>query len=580
MLLTKYANQMPAVPLSEYPRPQFRRSSYVCLNGTWKCAFTNSSQLPKAFPIDILVPFSPETPLSGVGRMLGPREYLHYMRTFTLEPSFNRGRVLLHFGAVDQTAEVFVNGKSVAFHVGGYTPFSADITDALCDGENTLCVTVQDFTDTQSFSRGKQKMKRGQIWYSPQSGIWQSVWLESVPVAYLQNVKITPDYDGASVHFEVQSSDAALEAEIVITDASGAEVARGVTKAQKLTMPMGNFHAWSPEDPYLYRLHYTAGEDVVDSYFAMRKFSYGRDKMGIMRFFLNGKPYFLTGVLDQGYYPDGYLTPPSEKALENDVRIMKKMGFNMLRKHIKIEPLSWYYYCDKYGMIVLQDMVNGGDAYGLEVSVLPFVGINLDDTNYKNFHREDAYGRQMYDQELEETVNLLYNCPCIAVWVPFNEGWGQFDSVKYYEKLKAMDPTRLVDTASGWHDRGMSDFKSEHIYFTPIRVHNLSGSRPYLLSEFGGYSQKISGHTFGNKMFGYKIFFSKSVLEKAFERLYSHVLLPQIKGGGLAGCVYTQLSDVEDELNGLLTYDRKVLKIDPALVRAVNEKLKKELEDV
>lgn len=580
MLLTNYANQIPDVPLAEYPRPQFCRDSYVCLNGKWKCAFTNSAQLPKVFPLDILVPFSPETPLSGVGRTLKPREYLHYMRTFTLEPSFNRGRVLLHFGAVDQTAEIFVNGKSVAFHVGGYTPFCADITDALCDGENTLCVTVQDFTDTQSFSRGKQKMKRGQIWYSPQSGIWQSVWLESVPEQYLQSVRITPDYDGACVHFELQTASAELEAAVVVTDASGAEVAHGVTQGQKLTLSLPAFRAWSPESPYLYNLRFTAGEDTVTSYFAMRKFSYGRDKMGVMRFFLNGKPYFLTGVLDQGYYPDGYLTPPSQKALENDVRIMKKMGFNMLRKHIKIEPLNWYYYCDKYGMIVLQDMVNGGGVYGAEVSVLPFIGVNLDDTRYSNFHREDAYGRQMYDQELDEMIHLLYNCPCIAVWVPFNEGWGQFDSVKYYEKLKAMDSTRLVDTASGWHDRGSSDFKSEHIYFTPIRVHNLSGSRPYLLSEFGGYSQKISGHTFGNKMFGYKIFFSKSMLEKAFARLYTHVLLPQVNGGGLAGCVYTQLSDVEDELNGLLTYDRKVLKIDPDLVRDVNEKLKKELADV
>lgn len=550
-------------PLAEYPRPQFVRNSYINLNGVWKCAFTDSHDLPKRFLTDILVPFSPETPLSGVGRVLKPSEYLHYEKSFTLPSDFNQGRVFLHFGAVDQIADVYINGTLAGSHTGGYTPFSFEITDQIREGENRIHVTVQDYSDTREYSRGKQKFHRGQIWYSPQSGIWQTVWLESTPKEYLHSVRITPEYDSEQVRFDFDADCEVLTA-VYEGDTLIAETTGNVVK-------LPNFKSWSPESPFLYNVVFTCGKDRVKSYFGMRKFSTGKDENGIERLFLNNKPYFHNGLLDQGYYPDGFLTPPSNEALEFDVKTVKNMGFNMLRKHIKIEPLLWYHYCDVNGILVWQDMVNGGGKYGLEINVLPFIGINLDDTNYKTFKRTDASQRESYYRELKEMIDTLYNCPCIALWVPFNEGWGQFDSAKAYRYIKELDPTRTVDSASGWHDRGVTDVISKHIYFTPIKVKK--GEKPYVLSEFGGFSHRVKGHTFNDKMFGYKIYGTPESLAKAYKKTFEKVIIPQIKTG-LSATVYTQLTDVEDELNGLLTYDRKVQKIPAAFLRKINERVK------
>ena len=551
-------------PLPEYPRPQFVRESYLNLNGTWNYAIKKSSALPREFLAQITVPFSPETELSGVCRVLKPDEYMFYEKTFTLPEDFNKGRVFINFGAVDQIAEVYLNGKRVGGHIGGYTPFTIELTDAINDtDENQLIVAVQDFSDTKYYSKGKQKLNRGGIWYSPQSGIWQSVWLESTPVEYLESVKITPDYDNESVRFEYFGTDSV---EVMIYDGDNL-IADTTDKVVKLP----DFKPWSPESPFLYNVVFKACGEKIKSYFGMRKFSTGVDSRGVKRLFLNNKPYFHNGLLDQGYYSDGYLTPPDYAAMENDIRFVKEAGFNMLRKHIKIEPLMYYHYCDVNGILVWQDMVNGGGEYGLETSVIPFVGVKLDDRNYKLFHRTDKEGRDLYYREMEDTVKLLYNCPCIAVWVPFNEGWGQFDSAKAYSKIKELDATRIVDTTSGWHDLGSSDVISKHIYFTPIKVKK--GNRPYVLSEFGGYSMKIKGHTFNNKMFGYKIFKSKSSLTNAYKHLYNRVIIPQIKDG-LCAAVYTQLTDVEDELNGLLTYDRKACKIDINVLKEINERVK------
>ncbi len=551
-------------PLPEYPRPQFVRESYLNLNGTWNYAIKKSSALPREFLAQITVPFSPETELSGVCRVLKPDEYMFYEKTFTLPEGFNKGRVFINFGAVDQIAEVYLNGKRVGGHIGGYTPFTIELTDAINEAdENQLIVAVQDFSDTKYYSKGKQKLNRGGIWYSPQSGIWQSVWLESTPVEYLESVKITPDYDNESVSFEYFGTDSV---EVMIYDGDNL-IADTTDKVVKLP----DFKPWSPESPFLYNVVFKACGEKIKSYFGMRKFSTGVDSRGVKRLFLNNKPYFHNGLLDQGYYSDGYLTPPDYAAMENDIRFVKEAGFNMLRKHIKIEPLMYYHYCDVNGILVWQDMVNGGGEYGLETSVIPFVGVKLDDRNYKLFHRTDKEGRDLYYREMEDTVKLLYNCPCIAVWVPFNEGWGQFDSAKAYSKIKELDATRIVDTTSGWHDLGSSDVISKHIYFTPIKVKK--GNRPYVLSEFGGYSMKIEGHTFNNKMFGYKIFKSKSSLTNAYKHLYNRVIIPQIKDG-LCAAVYTQLTDVEDELNGLLTYDRKACKIDINVLKEINERVK------
>lgn len=567
MLSTKWSKSIDREnPLPEYPRPQFVRDSYISLNGTWNYTIKKNSSMPvTGFPGRITVPFSPETELSGVCRVIMPDDYLFYQKSFTLPEGFNKGRVFIHFGAVDQVAKVYLNGKFVGKHVGGYTPFKFELTPYLAaEGEeNSLVVRVNDYSDTKSYSRGKQKMKRGGIWYSPQSGIWQSVWLESTPVQFLESVRITPDYDNAQVKFEYTGTD---DVRVIIYDGK-TEVAN--TKDHVVKLP--GFRAWSPESPFLYQVDFRACGEVIKSYFGMRKFSVGVDENGVKRLFLNNKPYFHNGLLDQGYYSDGYLTPPSNEAMENDVLFAKTAGFNMLRKHIKIEPLLWYHYCDVHGILVWQDMVNGGGEYRLEVSVIPFVGINLDDHNYRLFHRTDKAGRDMYYNELKETVDHLYNCPCIAMWVPFNEGWGQFDSAKAYKMIKELDPTRVVDTTSGWHDLGSSDVISKHIYFTPIHVK--TGNKPYVLSEFGGFSMKVDGHTFNNKMFGYKIYRSKETLTKAYARLYNNTIIPQIKDG-LCAAVYTQLTDVEDELNGLMTYDRKVIKIDIETLKKINERVK------
>lgn len=565
MLLTKWSRSFDREhPLPEYPRPQFVRDSYLNLNGTWNYIIKNNSNMPSKYMAEITVPFSPETELSGVCRMLKPDEYLFYQKKFTLPDGFNKGRVFVHFGAVDQIATVYLNGKELGTHKGGYTPFKFELTKALIEnGENTLVVKVQDFSDTKSYSRGKQKSKRGGIWYTAQSGIWQTVWLESTPVEFLESVKITPDYDNEQVKFEYFGTD---DVEVMIYDGDNL-IADTTDKVVKIP----DFKSWSPESPFLYDVVFKACGEQIKSYFGMRKFSVGTDNQGIKRLFLNNKPYFHNGLLDQGYYSDGYLTPPTNQAMENDVLFAKKAGFNMLRKHIKIEPLLWYHYCDVNGILVWQDMVNGGGEYGLEVSVIPFVNITLDDRNYRNFHRTDPEGRKLYYQELNETINHLYNCPCIAMWVPFNEGWGQFDSAKAYDMVKKLDSTRVVDTTSGWHDMGASDVISKHIYFTPIRVK--TGSKPYVLSEFGGFSMKIQNHTFNNKMFGYKIYKTKESLTKAYSKLYNNVIIPQIKDG-LSAAVYTQVTDVEDELNGLMTYDREIIKIDIDVLKKINERVK------
>lgn len=548
-------------PLSEYPRPQFVRDSYMSLNGKWKISFCENESLDAPFDTDIIVPFSPETPLSGVGKVLSHNEYLMYRRTFVLTDGFNRGRVILHFGAVDQIAKIYINGEFVGTHHGGYTPFEFEITDYVVSGENSVIVSVRDLCEENQYSRGKQRTNRGGIWYSPQSGIWQSVWLESVPTDYIKSVRITPDLDNSQVSFDCGD----LTVQKLIYD--GDELIADTTDN---TVKIDNVKTWSPENPFLYTVIFKMGDDTVKSYFGMRKFSI-ENVGGVPRFMLNNRPYFFNGLLDQGYYPDGFLTPPSNDALRYDVEQVKSWGFNALRKHIKVEPLLWYHYCDKNGIIVIQDMINGGGNYGLEISVLPFVGINLDDTKYSTFKRTDPAARDLYYNELKEMIDTLYNVPSIAMWVPFNEGWGQFDSKKAYDFIRSVDSTRLIDTTSGWHDRGYTDVISKHIYFTPIVVKQ--GDKPWFLSEFGGLSTRVKGHTFNSKMLGYKIFSSKESLTKAYKKLFEKTIVPQIKKG-LSGTIYTQVTDVEDELNGIMTYDRKVQKIDTSVLNEINKKVK------
>ncbi|HIU08599.1 MAG TPA: glycoside hydrolase family 2 [Candidatus Limiplasma pullistercoris] len=555
--------------LIEYPRPQMRRDSYLNLNGRWEYAITDSDEPPRCWDGTILVPFSPESALSGVGRTLRPGQTLWYRREVNVPQGFipRDGRLLLHFGAVDQEAAVYLNGVLLGRHMGGYNAFTLDATDAL-GPRNTLLVRVHDDTDASFHSRGKQKTRRGGIWYTPQSGIWQTVWMEAVPRRYIEGLRIVPLFDQSAVEVTVRCAQP-LQCEATV---DGRTVP--FTSGEAARIPMPDFRAWSPEDPFLYDLTVTLGEDRVESYFGMRKVEVRADRGGVKRLFLNGEPYFHSGLLDQGYWPDGLYTAPSDEALIFDIQTAKSMGFNMLRKHIKVEPMRWYYHCDRLGMLVWQDMPSGGGKYRFSTISLPLVtGVHRRDNRYRAFARTSSQGRAEYMDELEEMVLQLFNAPSVALWVPFNEGWGQFDSTLVMERLRALDPTRPVDPASGWHDQGAGDLRSLHVYFKPFRFRRDRRGRALALSEFGGYNLRVDGHCFNQKDYGYRRLPDAAALWRDFARLYEREVLPAVPRG-LCAAVYTQLSDVEDELNGLMTYDRRVVKLDADDVRELNERLK------
>ena len=570
MLMTPWGERLDEnCILTEYPRPQMRRNSYLNLNGRWEYAITDSDESPRHWDGTILVPFSPESTLSGVGRSLQPGQTLWYRREVIVPQGFipADGRLLLHFGAVDQEAAVYWNGRLLGRHMGGYNAFTLDATDAL-GPRNSLVVRVHDDTDASFHSRGKQKTRRGGIWYTPQSGIWQTVWMEAVPRHYIESLRIVPLFDQSAVEVMVRCSQP-LQCEATV---DGRTVP--FTSGEPARIPMPDFRAWSPEDPYLYDLSVTLGEDRVESYFGMRKMEVRADRGGVKRLFLNGEPYFQSGLLDQGYWPDGLYTAPSDEALIYDIQTAKAMGFNLLRKHIKVEPMRWYYHCDRLGMMVWQDMPSGGGKYRFSTITLPLVtGIHRRDNHYRAFARASSQGRGEYMDELEEMVGQLFNAPSVVLWVPFNEGWGQFDSTLVMERVRALDPTRPVDPASGWHDQGAGELRSLHVYFKPFRFRRDRRGRALALSEFGGYNLRVDGHCFNQKDYGYRRLPDAAALWRDFSRLYEREVLPAVPRG-LCASVYTQLSDVEDELNGLMTYDRRVVKLDADEVRELNERLK------
>jgi beta-galactosidase/beta-glucuronidase len=568
-LITRWGKEVtPENAWREYPRPQLVRPEWQNLNGLWEYAITSRERLD--FPGaqgQILVPFPLESALSGVKRSLNPGERLWYRRTFQVPPAWKGKRTLLHFGAVDWEAEVRINGHRVGTHRGGFLPYSFDITETLHPGENELIVAVTDPTDTSWQARGKQVLEPRSIWYTAVSGIWQTVWLESVPEAFIAGVKITPDLDTGTVRVEIKSGGAAnrLEGVRVQVHSAGALVAEKVLASNEtgLTLSIPQVKPWSPASPHLYDLIVETRDDQVRSYFGMRKFSLGKDSQGRTRLCLNNRPLFQFGPLDQGYWPDGLYTPPSEAAMRFDLDEIQRLGCNMLRKHVKVEPARYYYECDRCGLIVWQDMPNGAKAVGDATSVLAILfGSRRGDGNYSYARREDAEGRGDFQRELLELVEHLYNFSCIGMWVPFNEGWGQFDSRHVVDWLKAYDPTRPVDAASGWFDQGGGDCKSLHVYFKKLPRNKPEKERAVVVSEFGGYSLNLPGHLWNpTAEFGYRKYRSREELTTAYLALLEKELKPWIERG-LSAAIYTQTTDVEIEINGYLSYDREIEKMD------------------
>ncbi len=554
--------------LSEYPRPQFQRDSYVCLNGEWEYAIRKDIKIPYSFDGKINVPFSPETPLSGVKKMVHPNEWLFYKTKINIPKNFIKDKVFLHFGAVDQIAEVFINDVYVGQHTGGFLPFSFEIKSFLRKNNNILVVRVKDYTDTLYHSRGKQKIRRGNIWYSPQSGIYMPVWMESVQEKYIKDIKLTPDLKNSSIKITVNTDSDKVKCEL---EGKVIQLKPNVENIIKLKKP----RLWSPENPELYYFTLKTRTDTIHSYFAMREISVKKFG-GIPRICLNGQPYFMRGVLDQGYYMDGFLTPTSDEDYINDIKLVKSLGFNTIRKHIKIESMRWYYHCDRLGVLVWQDFVNGGSKYKLTTISLPLItNTRYKDNKYRKLSRADENGRKEAEQEFKDTIKLLYNTPSIVLWTIFNEAWGQFDAARIYKELKQIDTTRIYDHASGWIDQGISETKSMHVYFKRFKMPKEKeiNNRAVILSECGGYALKIKKHTFNNTNFGYSKMSSKEALENEYKKLIQLDILPNISKG-LCAFIYTQLSDVEDELNGFITYDRCVVKVDKKKINLINNTAK------
>ncbi len=568
----------------EYPRPQMRRDSYLCLNGLWNYCISDRADPPASWEGQILVPFSPESLLSGVGRQLKPGEYLWYERDL---PDFysGNGQLLLHFGAVDERCKVYIDGNFVGSHSGGYLPFTLNITAFAAKGTpHRLTVCAADDSDTSWHAKGKQRLKRGGMYYTAQSGIWQPVWLEEVPRDHILGLNCTPDADQGQVIFHIHA-DRHLPVTIQVypaglfTDLTGDQslieagddtlsTVNGFSN-EDIVVKIKDPKLWNCETPYLYPCRVTLGDpadavfDQVESYFALRTFSIEPDEKGLPRICLNHKAHFERGILDQGYWSDGLLTAPADKAFVFDITSVRELGYNMMRKHVKIEDARWYYHCDRLGMIVWQDMVNGGspyqDWYVTDLAtVLSFLRIKPGDKHPWLLSRQNQNGKREWAQEMLTTIRLLKNHPCIATWVIFNEGWGQFNTKKLTEMAEKEDPTRLIDAASGWFDQGCGDFNSIHNYFFSMTL-KAETHRASTMSEFGGYTYVLPEHCTGEDLYGYGDYDNQAILQSVYEKREAEVnaLIPK----GLCASVYTQVSDVEDETNGIFTYDREVQKL-------------------
>lgn len=547
------------IPFSDYPRPKMVRDSYFCLNGKWN--FSVEKEGLPFFSGKITVPFPPESRLSGVGREFDPKSTLVYSRSFLLPPLFCKERVILHFGAVDQFAEVFINEKKVGEHEGGYLPFSFDITEALQSGQNRITVRARDPMDPD-LPYGKQSLNPKGMWYTRVSGIWQTVWLESVPKRAIEKIQVDTTLSSATIRI----SGGEEKKRLILCGKDFAE--EHIFSGDQITLSFPKPALWWPEEPNLYRFTLFSGEDKIESYFALREISI-EEKNGAKLLCLNKKPYFFHGLLDQGYFPDGIFLPADAEGYRFDIRKAKELGFNMLRKHIKLEPEIFYYECDRMGMAVFQDMINSSPYSFFRDTALPTLGIKRGIRA-----RTSERAKKIFLETSRGIQEALSSHPSVLYYTIFNEGWGEFDPDGCYLALKNFDPSRIYDATSGWFFGKKSDVESHHVYFKKLKLKKTD--RPMVLSEFGGYSLRILGHCFLEKgEYGYRFFKDEEKWEEALFALYEKEVLPLIEKG-LCATVLTQLSDIEEETNGIFTYDRKKRKGKAETYLAIAKALKAE----
>ncbi len=568
LLKTSWASQVnPANPLSEYPRPQMERGKWFSLNGLWSYTISQRGNgFPKDFDGRILVPFPIESSLSGVQKRVGENQDLWYQRAFTIPEEWKRKDVLLNFGAVDWKAEVWVNNIKVGSHQGGYTPFSFNITPFLLkSGEQTLTVKVWDPTDKGYQPRGKQVNNPQGIWYTPVTGIWQTVWIEPVEKTYITHLKIIPNIDGGTVSV-MASVEGDVSSDIIEVKAleNGKEVGSGkAATGQEVLVNVPGARHWSPELPFLYDMKVTVLRDgktvdEVNSYFGMRKISIHRNEDGVVRMQLNNKDYFHFGPLDQGWWPDGLYTAPTDEALLYDIQKTKDFGFNMIRKHVKVEPARWYYHCDRKGILVWQDMPSGDSSPQWQMRNY-FNGLEL---------QRSAESETNFRREWKEIMDLVYSNPSVVVWVPFNEAWGQFKTKEIVEWTKNYDPSRLVNPASGGNHYEVGDILDMHNYPNPV-MGLYDSKRVNVLGEYGGIGLAIEGHLWEkDRNWGYVQYKTPKEATDAYIKLAER--LKELIPNGYSGAVYTQTTDVESEVNGLLTYNRKFVKLDEGRIRKTN----------